>query len=465
MKLLQLISHFHASLIATLKASIPKVLLVLFYLSNLVVAQSYAQSQSQFNTQKLYSELKPKIVQIRILNKKTGEKSSIGSGFVLARGDVIATNYHVISEIATRPDEFYGQYRTTADEIGNFELVSFDVINDLAIVRADKNLAEPLMLAPLPAKGAAIFSLGNPHDLGFVIVNGVNNGIIPKSDPPRVFFSASINSGMSGGPAVNENGDVVAVNVAVKRRSGDISFLVPAKYLQALLERAEANEFAAPADPEDAWATLIGEQLLAESAHYFQSLENAKRDYVSLGELRVPSKIGASFKCWDLSDDEDTEEWLVEKTGVTCYQSRQHYVSSQERHGYLDVSFKHLVAKEPIGRRRFYHYVEKAQSLRSISYFGSKTSNEMPANCSSEFVEIATHEFKVHICAQADEKRAGIATVEVLATSVDRKNEAWIFRLSATGSTIKEVLNVTHSIFEDITLIDSDSAKPRSEAN
>lgn len=445
-------------------------LLIFFCFSHSVFAQSNPNTHSSThanthpNTQALYAELKPKIVQIKILSKKTGEKSSIGSGFILASGDVIATNYHVISEIATRPNEFYGQYRTTADELGDFDLVSFDVINDLAILRADKVLATPLTLAPLPAKGAAIFSLGNPHDLGFVIVNGVNNGIIPKSDPPRVFFSASINSGMSGGPSVNENGQVVAVNVAVKRRSGDISFLVPAKYLHALVQRAESQNFTLPDDPEEAWATLIDEQLLAESAYYFKTLESHSRDYVNLGELRVPSKVGNSFKCWDLSDDAKAKEWLVEKSGVTCYHSRQHYVSRQERQGYVDIHFKHLKAKEPIGRRQFYHYVEKEQSLRDFRYFGDKSTNEMPANCSSEFVEIARHEFKVHICAQADKKRAGIADVEVLATSVDRKNEAWIIRLSVTGSTIKEVLGLTQSIFEDITLI-AQQDEDKSEAN
>lgn len=203
--------------------------IAIIVVSLLLLFKTYAQNST--TSQTLYASLKSQILQIKIINTDTEEKSSIGSGFIVAKDNLIATNYHVISQIATQPSHYRGQYRTTDNQLGSFELLAFDVINDLALLRADKPLAAPLKFAALPKKGTAIFSLGNPHDLGFVIIDGTNNGIIPKQDPPRVLLSASINSSMSGGPTVNADGDVVAINVAVRHNSGDISFLIPAKHL------------------------------------------------------------------------------------------------------------------------------------------------------------------------------------------------------------------------------------------
>ncbi len=420
----------------------------------LAVISLYFQSVAQQGTtsQALYATLKPSIVQIKILNQITGEKSSIGSGFIVEQNNLIATNYHVIAQIATQPDSYYGQYRTTDNRVGNVELIAFDVINDLALLRADANIAAPLPLAPLPQKGGAIFSLGNPHDLGFVIVNGVNNGIIPKQEPPRVFFSASINSGMSGGPAVNATGKVVGINVAVRRDSGDISFLIPANYLEALIGTAKVRYFAAPADPEKDYAATINQQLLADSAQYFAKLQKAKRDRITLGNLRFPHQIGANFICWSLDEDEDDEPLLVTHSGVVCRQNRSHYISAQETQGSVSFAVHYLKTTEPISRRRFYRYVTASES-RDTFTFSYTTSNDNPAKCLSDFVDIAGYEFKIHICSQADKKRHGLAQTRLLATSVSDADEAWALKLNVQGSTTQEALDLAHSLLNDITVI------------
>lgn len=50
------------------------------------------------------------VLQIRVLNRETGKKSSIGSGFIVGDGRQIATNYHVIGRVILEPEIFYISY-------------------------------------------------------------------------------------------------------------------------------------------------------------------------------------------------------------------------------------------------------------------------------------------------------------------------------------------------------------------
>ena len=69
----------------------------------------------------------------------------------------------------------------------------------------------------------------------FTIVEGTYNGLVEHSYTDRIHFTGALNPGMSGGPAVTAGGAVVGVNVATRRGGQLISFLVPARFAEALL--------------------------------------------------------------------------------------------------------------------------------------------------------------------------------------------------------------------------------------
>ena len=64
------------------------------------------------------------------------------------------------------------------------------------------------------SQGERIYSMGNPLDVGFAVLEGTYNGLVERSFYPSIFFGGALNSGMSGGPALDEQGRVVGVNVA-----------------------------------------------------------------------------------------------------------------------------------------------------------------------------------------------------------------------------------------------------------
>jgi serine protease Do len=93
---------------------------------------------------------------------------------------------------------------------GALQLLAFDVVHDLALLKpADPaplagRGAVPLRPAELPLpRGARIFSLGNPLDVGFAVAEGSYNGPAERSYLPTLFFGGSLSAGMSGGPALD----------------------------------------------------------------------------------------------------------------------------------------------------------------------------------------------------------------------------------------------------------------------
>ena len=94
----------------------------------------------------------------------------------------------------------------------HLELVNFDVVNDLALVKTKQPVSSALAFSladALPQQGVPIYSLGNPHDFGMIVVPGTFNGLKTNSFYQRIHFTGSINPGMSGGPAVDGRGHVI----------------------------------------------------------------------------------------------------------------------------------------------------------------------------------------------------------------------------------------------------------------
>lgn len=126
-------------------------------------------------------------------------------------------------------------YRTsTADRTeGPLHLLAFDAIHDLALVKTGSPGAvagrPPLRFRPrdVPmAQGERIYSLGNPLDVGFAVIEGTYNGLVERSFYPTIFFAGSLNPGVSGGPTLDQQGQVMGINVAARTDGEQVSFPV-----------------------------------------------------------------------------------------------------------------------------------------------------------------------------------------------------------------------------------------------
>ena len=337
----------------------------LFFVSLPVVSQE----QSEENFQQYYDL----IYQVKVVAKKAGGKSSIGSGFQISESGLIVTNYHVVSSYVQFPDKNKITYESHTGEIGQLELVEFDVINDIALLQHPNPSKRFLNLSTVPLnKGDPIFSLGNPSDFGIKLVKGPNNGMADHRYDDLILFSASINGGMSGGPALNQFGDVVGVNVSTA--GGQLSFLVPVSKVAALIEEVEVVE-------QSEFQNEIAKQIKIWQRKRIGELIDSDWPEEPFTDRSLFGQIRSDFQCWGGTNEDDKER---RKNTITkrCSTGNSVYLDSDLDTGNIVIWFKALESID-------LNIMQFSQAVDLGMYGSNKSNFENSTNyqCHTDFVD------------------------------------------------------------------------------
>ena len=411
-----------------------------FVLSWLCLHFSVSSADS---AQELFADLKQAIYQVRVIDIGSGDKYTIGSGFQVTASGQVATNYHVVSSYIHKPEKFRIELVDSDEQIIEAQLLNFDVIHDLALLQiADQR---PLVMALYPKqdkqgslldKGDRIFSIGNPHDLGMTIIEGTYNGLLKNSRYQKILFSGSLNSGMSGGPAINTDGKVIGINVS--KQGEEISFLVPVKFLHTLMANTEAmiehgtiQSESAEAE-HDQYIEWIGESLLQDQDEYYQPILAKEFELEPLGELRVPADLSESLKCWGRTvDKKDNDKLKHRATNKTCQTSDSIYVQDRFYVGNLSYRFEWLTTDE-LNSIQFYRFIQNRFSHGSprTGYDGEDLTSYQ---CKTQFIKTAGHGWKASTCFRAYKDYPGMYDMTMVMTSVDESNKAAVMNLNAGG--------------------------------
>ena len=143
--------------------------------------------------ERIYQQYQNLVYQIHVVDLATGKKSAAGSGFQISAQGHIATNFHVISDAVHYPKRFRIKYFNDKSS-GLLEVLDFDVVHDLAILKGKADLKETgfLEMAEEPlVNGARIYALGNLLDYGKKIVEGTFNGLMDRLFYPKILFSGA----------------------------------------------------------------------------------------------------------------------------------------------------------------------------------------------------------------------------------------------------------------------------------
>ena len=427
----------------------------------------------------LFSRYKDRLVQVRVLLNSANEQSSLGSGFVVRddgpKGVWLLTNYHVVSSLAINPEKFRIELRATSERTVKATLVAVDVIHDLAVLRAEPVSGSPAwpvftLRDGAPAQGERIFSLGNPLELGFLISEGIYNGLVESRIYEQMLFSGALNAGMSGGPAIDESGRVVGVNVATQRRGQLLSFLVPVRYARELMERAWL------ATSRKEWRSEIGRQLLVHQnfvagklleqtntgtstppADHTNSaggtvsqaaqgvIASAKAGFASqtLSGRSVPTLDGSLTKCW--AGGRDGERLRYQRDTLDCSLRSELFVRGNLYTGSLSVRHV-LLRNDKLATPQF---LAIASFSRVASAFLQGGNREMtPDECRDDYVRGATHVYRVAICLKAFRKFEGIYDFTIHATQVDDARERLLSTLSLNGVSYDNGLRLSRLFLE-----------------
>ncbi len=409
--------------------------LLLFTVS--MIAQATEQAEE------IFKQLAPSLYQIRLIDKTSGEKSSIGSGFQITDDGLIGTNYHVISGYARHPSKYRMEYLDNLGNKGQLELKSVDVINDLALVKRETTQPMPFFAISdsVPAKGEELFSLGNPHDLGMIVVPGTYNGLKKESFNDRIHFTGSVNSGMSGGPVVNAKTEVVGINVATS--GNQIGFLVPHEKLVALFNNYKIKP------PENIEAQML-EQLVENQNKLISTILNSEWQLKQLGQGLIPTVDVPYIRCWGDSNADKTDA-LILTAVANCTLEEDTFVSSNFFTGAIEMDYRYMQGKD-LSDTKFYTLYE--QQIKRAGPGNKATKDDVTEfQCQHDIVTPSHQNIKnkAIFCTRAYKDFAGLYDVLYIAGSIDQNNRALVSHFTIAGVQQDTAMAFTKKFMESVT--------------
>jgi putative serine protease PepD len=175
----------------------------------------------------IYKKDSPGVVSIKAV---TAEGEDSGTGIVLNEQGLILTNDHVVegaSGITVSPGGASGVTRTAT-------LVGEEANTDLALIRVDPSGLglRPLKLVSSTSVqvGDSVYAIGNPYGLDETLTRGIVSALGREMSAPdgakisgAIQTDAALNPGNSGGPLLNEQGEVIGVNSQIASDAASVA--------------------------------------------------------------------------------------------------------------------------------------------------------------------------------------------------------------------------------------------------
>jgi regulator of sirC expression with transglutaminase-like and TPR domain len=203
-----------------------------FVASTLFVATSAAEGPAALSVKEVTAKVRPSVVVISFAGRD-GSRQGLGTGFVIDKSGLIATNLHVIGE--ARPISVQ-----TADgkSLSVKAIDASDRALDLAILQVESAELTALQLSDEnPADGEAIVAVGNPQGLKHSVVSGVISGIREIDGRNMLQLAIPVEPGNSGGPVVDMQGRVIGVMTMKSAVTENLGFAVSVSDLKTLRDK------------------------------------------------------------------------------------------------------------------------------------------------------------------------------------------------------------------------------------
>ncbi len=168
------------------------------------------------------------------------KSAALGSGFIIDEKGIIVTNNHVISDA----EDII--VRVNGDKEFNAKVIGADPLSDIAVLKLETNekfIPVKFGNSDKARIGDWVIAIGNPFGLGGTVTSGIisarNRSIGLSRYEDYIQTDASINSGNSGGPLFDMNGDVIGINTAILGRNGSIGigFSIPSNSAKIVIDQ------------------------------------------------------------------------------------------------------------------------------------------------------------------------------------------------------------------------------------
>jgi len=168
------------------------------------------------------------------------KSAALGSGFIIDEDGIVVTNNHVIQDA----DDII--VRVNGDQEFKAKVLGADPLMDIAVLKLEtKEKFIPVAFGDSDKAriGDWVLAIGNPFGLGGTVTAGIisarNRSIGLSRYEDFIQTDASINSGNSGGPLFDMEGNVIGINTAILGRNGSIGigFSIPSNSAQQVIKQ------------------------------------------------------------------------------------------------------------------------------------------------------------------------------------------------------------------------------------
>jgi S1-C subfamily serine protease len=219
-------------------ASVAASVAVVAVVSTLLVIKSMETRQTAY-----YKELRRNVAQIQQSQKQIiadlaeSKDNAImpgrysGTGFLVSANGYVATSYHVVkeSDSVSIENEMYGRLKAT--------VVYSDALNDISILRIITpgfKVKKPLPFTVRSKEadlGEYVYTLGFPREDIVFGEGSVSASTGFRQDPDAYQVSVPVNPGNSGGPLLNNGGDLIGIVSGVQTETAGAAFAIKSSRL------------------------------------------------------------------------------------------------------------------------------------------------------------------------------------------------------------------------------------------
>jgi putative serine protease PepD len=175
----------------------------------------------------IYKQASAGVVAIKAV---TSQGTDSGTGIVLNHKGLILTNDHVVAGASSLTVAANG----SSSETRTATLVGEEANDDLALVKVDPaGLGlKPLTLASSKSAqvGDAVYAIGNPYGLDETLTRGIVSALGRSISAPNgtkiigaIQTDAALNPGNSGGPLLDDEGQVIGVNSQIASEAASVN--------------------------------------------------------------------------------------------------------------------------------------------------------------------------------------------------------------------------------------------------
>jgi serine protease Do len=197
-------------------------------------------SAKELSPRDIYEQASPAVVMV-MGHPDSGKTGSAGTGSIIEADGLILTNAHVVIEERTgrpyprlsvflKPSRVTGDSRTDLSRMLRAKVVAYSMPLDLALLRVESPPA-PLPTVAFSAStegriGDRVVAIGHPEQGGlWTLTTGVISAEVDNFNGVKgknVFQTETgLNRGNSGGPLLDTEGHMIAVNTAIARLAAD----------------------------------------------------------------------------------------------------------------------------------------------------------------------------------------------------------------------------------------------------